>query len=297
MFNRFGNMMPPEEAVRRPYLIDRDPFCILGNLYYVGNQWCSSHLIDTGAGLLLLDTPCASGLPGLSRNIYRLGFQLEDLKYLVVSHAHSDHFGAVAALQHMVHPKTFLSRVDAEDMRNNPERMEAMNQDLGPYNECFTPDVELEDGDIIELGNTRIRCVLTPGHTVGVMSHFWTLAHEGRQYHVGIYGGAGYLALVPERLRQNGLPLSLREDFLTSINKVFDEPVDIMLGNHPFHNDTYLKFRQIQEGNPMAFVDETEWRRYLTELKDGYLKFLNTDPDDLKKMGAQSQWNQYYKDE
>lgn len=63
MFNRFGNMMPPEEEVKRPYLIDRAPFRILENLYYVGNQWCSSHLIDTGDGLLLLDTPCASGLP------------------------------------------------------------------------------------------------------------------------------------------------------------------------------------------------------------------------------------------
>lgn len=172
-----------------------------------------------------------------------------------------------------------------------------MNQDLGPYNECFIPDVELEDGDIIELGNTSIRRVLTSGHTVGVMSHFWTMEHEGRQYHVGIYGGAGYLVLVPERLRQNGLPLSLREDCLTSIDKVWNEPVDIMLGNHPFHNETYIKYRQVKEGNTMAFVDETEWKRYLTELKDGYLKFLGTDPDDLKKMGAQSQWDQYYKDE
>lgn len=295
MFNRFGNMMPPEEANERPYLIDRAPFIILGNLYYVGNQWCSSHLIDTGDGLLLLDTPTASGLPGLIHNIHRLNFKLEDLKYIVVSHAHSDHFGAVAALQHMTGAKTFISRVDAEDMRNNPERMIAMNRDLGPFNECFTPDRELEDGDIIELGNTRIRCVLTPGHTIGVMSHFWTMNNKGTDYTVGIYGGAGYSTVSEEWLKNAGLPLSLREEFKTSIEKVWNEPVDIMLGNHPFHNDTYLKSRQKEDGDEMAFVNPSEWRNFLTELKTGYQKFLTTPPIELKSQNSVSQWNQYYK--
>ncbi len=45
--------------------------------------------------------------------------------------------------------------------------MEAMNRELGYYNESFVPDVELQDGDLIQLGNTTIRCVLTPGHTIG----------------------------------------------------------------------------------------------------------------------------------
>lgn len=32
--------------------------------------------------------------------------------------------------------------------------MEAMNRELGYYNESFVPDVELQDGDLIQLGNT-----------------------------------------------------------------------------------------------------------------------------------------------
>lgn len=87
--------------MRRPYLLNRPPFRIAGNLYFVGNEWCSSHLIDTGEGLILLDTPCASALPGLVNNIWSLGFSLEDLKYIIVSHAHTDHYGAVRALVHM----------------------------------------------------------------------------------------------------------------------------------------------------------------------------------------------------
>lgn len=31
------------------------------------------------------------------------------------------------------------------------------------YLEPFKPDVELQDGDIVQLGDTRIRCVSAPG--------------------------------------------------------------------------------------------------------------------------------------
>ena len=78
-FNRFGNMNPTQEYCRRPYLMDRPAFSIAGNLYFVGNLWCSSHLIDTGDGLILLDTPTAGSLPGLLFNIAVLGFDPRDI--------------------------------------------------------------------------------------------------------------------------------------------------------------------------------------------------------------------------
>ena len=207
-FNRFGNMSPTQEYMHRPYLMNRAPFQIRGNLYFVGNLWCSSHLIDTGEGLILLDTPCAGSMPGLIHNIWKLGFNPEDLKYIIVSHAHTDHYACVNALVHLSGAKTFLSAVDAKDMREHPERMEAMNRELGYYNESFVPDVELQDGDLIQLGNTTIRCVLTPGHTIGVMSHFWTLQDGQDTIRVGIYGGAGFVSVSEAALRRNGMPLS-----------------------------------------------------------------------------------------
>ena len=184
-FIRFGNMFPPEEAKERPYLIDRDPFHIAGNLYYVGNLWCASHLIDTGEVLILLDVHCASGYPGLLYNIQKLGYQVDDVKYIVMSHAHTDHYGCAAALAYRTHAKTFMGRIDAEDRLGHPERTQQLDAGLGAYNEAPVPDVLLEDGDIVELGNVRMRCVLTPGHTIGVMSHFWEMEVEGKQIHVG----------------------------------------------------------------------------------------------------------------
>lgn len=294
MFNRFGNMMPSDEYMNSPYLMDREPFRIAGNLYYVGNLWCSSHLIDTGEGLILLDTPCGSGLPGLLNNIWRLGFNPADLKYIIVSHAHTDHYGAIQALVHKTGATTFMGELDARDMHEHPERMRRMDQSLGCYNECFQADIELSDGDLITLGNTCIRCILTSGHTIGTMSHFWSLIHEGRPFQVGIYGGAGFITLSKEALEENGLPFSMQDTFLESIDKIWQERVDIMLGNHPFHNDIYRKYQNMQKTGANAFIDSYEWHHFLSELKKNYLEFLTKKPEEVKEMYATSQFLSYY---
>lgn len=291
---QFGNMFPPSEALAHPYLIDRDPFHIAGGLYYVGNLWCASHLIDTGEGLILLDVPCASGYPGLLYNIQKLGFNVDDIKYIVVSHAHTDHYGCVNALVYRTHAKTFLGAVDAWDMLNHPARTKQLDAGLGAYNEPFVPDVMLEDGDVIQLGNTTMRCILTPGHTVGVMSHFWDMEVDGKTVHVGIYGGAGYGSLSAEGLKRFGQPLSMQETFLLSIEKVWDEPVDLMLGNHPFHSDEYQKhFQSLREArNP--FIDPTEWHRFLGKLREGFQAFLAYSPEQMEQLFGSSHLMEYY---
>ena len=287
-FHRFGNMFPPEEVMERSYLMAEKPFQIYGNLYFVGNTWCSSHLIDTGDGLILLDTPCLNELALLIHSITTLGFRLADLKYIVVSHAHPDHYGAVRALVHLTGAKTFIGRIDAEDMVKNRERLAHMHRKGTRLDEGFTPDVLLEDGDIIRLGNTEMRCVLTPGHTVGCMSHFWTAYDGEEQKRVGIYGGAGFVSLQEGFIKKMGLPADIRETFAKSIEKVRGEQVDISLGNHPFHNDTYDKFelREAEGGNP--FIDPSEWNRFLDELSDEYQAFLTMTREEIDAMYGES---------
>lgn len=285
-FKRFGNMNPCNQALEHPYLLSVPPFCIIGNTYYVGTAQCSSILIDSGEGLILLDTPNAIDLGLLIDSITRLGFQLRDLKYLIVSHAHMDHYGCIAALKHLTGAKIFLSKTDAQDMKTNHDWFEnTMRNVAGGFNDTFDVDVELSDGDIIELGNVKIRCVETPGHTIGCMSHFWETEEDGKTYRVGIYGGAGFSALTEERIATMGLPMSIRETFSQSIDKVWDEPVDVMLGNHPFHNDTFEKYDRRMAGEPgNPFVDPTEWQRYLTELRHDYAEFLSLSPAEQEKL-------------
>ena len=39
-----------------PDKYDKEPFQILDNIYYVGNSWVGAFLIDTGNGLVLVDS-------------------------------------------------------------------------------------------------------------------------------------------------------------------------------------------------------------------------------------------------
>ena len=290
---RFGNMNPPALARKSPYLTSVDPFKIIGNLYYVGNAFCSTHLIDTGDGLIILDVPAVADLPYLVNSIWRAGFDPRDIKYILISHAHADQYGSVKAMVHLTGAKTMMGELDVKDMKENPGPFEEMHRNFGGMEEFFEADVALKDGDIIELGNTKIRCALIPGHTIGTMAHFWDVVDNGKTYHVGIYGGAGFITLSDEWIAKNGLPASIKDTFVQSIDKVWNEKVDVMLGNHPFHNDTMKKRNLLLSGDKNAFIDPTEWQRFLQELKDTFAAFRKMTPDEIKKANDVSGFVEY----
>ena len=86
------------------------PFKIFGNLYFIGTEPASTHLIDTGEGLILIDTGYQHSLYLVLNNIWELGFSPYDIKYLVHTHGHIDHIGGTAALVELSGAKTFLGK-------------------------------------------------------------------------------------------------------------------------------------------------------------------------------------------
>ena len=57
-----------------------EPFRIFGNLYFVGTVPASSHLIDTGEGLILLDSGYQESLYLVLESIRKLGFDPADIR-------------------------------------------------------------------------------------------------------------------------------------------------------------------------------------------------------------------------
>lgn len=213
---------------------------------------------------------------------------------ILISHAHHDHYGAASALRHITGAKICLSAVDAADMAARPEWFHRHNRERIPPDENFRADRLLEDGETVELGDTQIQCVLTPGHTPGTMSHFWT-AHDRERgpARIGIYGGAGFGTVRTAFLEEAGLPLSLQQAFEASIQKVWCRPVDLMLGNHPCHNDTFSKWRRLQAGEQNPFWDPSEWQRFLGELRCYYRAFMALAPADQTALYERSRFCDY----
>ena len=69
---------------------------------------------------------------------------------------------------------------------------------------------------------------------------------------------------------------------LRTIEKIWDEPVTVHLGNHPGNNKTLQKRKkQLEEGgNP--FIDPDSWKTFLTDLKESVEQII-IDNEAMKK--------------
>ena len=254
-----------------------EPFRIFGNLYYVGDKKACPHLIDTGEGLILIDTGYGHELPYLLENIRTLGFRVEDIKIIIHSHGHYDHFGCTEAIRKLSGARVYMSRVDTELIREMPERA-LVHHSCVPGATIPWPDALVEDGDHIRLGNTDIRCVLSPGHTFGTLSFFFEATDGKETKKVGYLGGAGFLTMYRAFCSWYGLPQNKAESMAQTIEKLWNEPVDITLGNHPNQNNTLGK-RQYMLENPGTnpFINPACWQILLSKLKENCAEFDRLD--------------------
>jgi len=248
-----------------PSKMQIDPFKIADGLYYVGDRSVCIHLIETSEGLILVDSGYLGATHLLVDSIWRAGFDPRNVAWIIHTHGHSDHFGASDEFRSMYGARLAISKVDAQRLRA-PGKTH-VNTKLYPLAKVPEFDRELEDGEIFELGNVKIRCVLTPGHTEGVITLFFDVTHEGKTYLAGLFGGAGVNAISLPYICRNGSPADSAEQMLASLEKIRDEPVTVHLGNHPYNNHTLEKRqKQLEEGgNP--FIDPDSWRSFLTDMK------------------------------
>ncbi|MFC1454432.1 MBL fold metallo-hydrolase [Verrucomicrobiota bacterium] len=237
-----------------------EPFRIAGPLYYVGNKNVSSHLIDTGKGLILLDTTYPQTAYLLLESIRRLGFDPADLHTIIHSHGHYDHFGGTRAIVELTGARTAMGEDDAFILTERPELSWAPEYGV-EFHETFGLDLALRDGQTVELGNVEIECVHIPGHTPGSMSFFFSVA-EDKDYTVGIHGGPGLNTLTDKYLKEYGLSHDARHRYQQSLQKLKDRTVDIFIGAHPCQNDTFRKQKRMTSGNN-PFVDRKSWSTFL----------------------------------
>lgn len=259
-----------------------DPFKIADGLYYVGDKNVCIHLIETTEGLILVDSGYLGAIHLLIDSIWRAGFDPKDVAWIIHTHGHSDHFGASDEFKKMFGTKLAISRVDAERLRV-PGTVH-VNEKLYPLARVPVFDRELEDGEVFEFGNVKIRCVLTPGHTEGVITLFFEVTDGGKTYLAGLFGGAGVNAISLPYICKNGSPADSGEQMLSSLEKIWDEPVEIHLGNHPYNNHTLEKRAQQIEKGGNPFIDPDSWHSFLGDMRIKIEKILENNKALEKEM-------------
>ena len=227
-------------------LSDIKPFRLAGNIYFIGCYAESSHLIDTGDGLILIDTGNENKVDALVESIGLLGFRVEDIKLILHSHGHYDHSWATGKLAALSGAKTYVHEADIRYLSGK-----------------FQPDFGYRDGDVICLGNTEILCLETPGHTEGTVSFFFYVEENGKRYRAGMFGGAGVNQIRIDFLKKQGLSYFQRAQYLESIARLKREPVDIFLGNHSWNNKTREKYAESLKSGKNPFIDSSAWIPFL----------------------------------
>lgn len=219
-----------------------EPFRMFGNVYFVGTYAESSHVIDTGEGLIMIDTGSPENLTAILAGLEKLGFAPADVKYIINSHWHWDHTESTRAMADLSGAKTLIGREDYEKAKR-----------------YFDADIIISEGDTLTLGNTTVEFIETPGHTKGALSFFFNAEENGRTVRAGMFGGAGVNTLHQGKFDYEGC----REDYRKSVKRLLGEKVELFLGNHSWNNHTYEKWLDLCEFGENHFVGEKAWTRFL----------------------------------
>lgn len=95
----------------------------------------------------------------LVKEIDKLGVSI---KYILLTHGHMDHTGAVEAVKEKYDVPVYINSMDKKMM------LAGENVFGGMWKEDNKDDV-IKEGDILTLGNLQIKCIDTAGHTPGGM--------------------------------------------------------------------------------------------------------------------------------
>ena len=127
--------------------------------------------MTTSEGIILIDTIFPYNSEELIvGGLRKLGLDPKNIKYVLISHAHSDHIGGAEMLQTRYGARVVMGGPDWDTVAKYPNRYKTM---------APKRDIVATDGMKITLGGTTVTIWLTPGHTPGTLSYTlpcWTAA-------------------------------------------------------------------------------------------------------------------------
>jgi metallo-beta-lactamase class B len=260
-----GQESEPFRSWNQPF----EPFRIVGNLYYVGANDITSYLVATPEGHVLIDGGLVETVPIIRASVARLGFRMADVRILLNSHAHFDHSGGLAALAAETGARLMIMDGDAEAIETGGAK-------LGP-GFGFPPvevDRVLHDGDVVELGGTKLAAHKTPGHTRGCTTWAMTIEEAGRSLRVVLVGSPNVLP--DTRLAGNPDYPEIAEDYRRTFRVLEGLDCDVFLGAHGSFFGLIAKAERLREGGREAnpFVDPQGYRDFVAHKKKQFLERL-----------------------
>jgi glyoxylase-like metal-dependent hydrolase (beta-lactamase superfamily II) len=212
----------------------------------------SKTLIDAGI-------PSWDSFAALEKQLAEQNTRIKDIERIIITHMHNDHVGLIDYIRQRADVKTLVHRIADErqkeqtkyykEMYNNlTEELQLLGggsflQFLSRFEHALREEPEplrlnqlLEDGDAIDLPGAKLRVIWTPGHAA---EHICLHDAEKRILFSGDHILPKITSHVSEHTWEKRDPLG---DYLSSLIKVKDLPVDLILPGHE-HSFTNLPDR------------------------------------------------------
>lgn len=238
------------------------PYKVFDNLYWLGTRQHSSWALRTSGGIILIDTNFSWAIePEIVEGFGKLGLNLRDIKYVVISHAHGDHDQGAALLQSRYGAKVVMGAPDWETTLQRPATASGgvpkRDITVGP------------DGMKLALGETTVDIIPTPGHTPGTLSYVFPVQDQGKTVIVAYSGGT-----LTGAFGTNGAKW---DEYIASQKRIAKAAADagasVILSNHSEYDGAYTKARlaglkrEVGEDNPFV-VGTGGVQRYFTVMEE-----------------------------
>lgn len=198
-----------------------EPMQVFDNLYFLGNSGVTAWLLGDEDGYILIDalTSNEDAEKTIIGGLKKLGIDKSKIKHLLITHAHGDHYGGFRYLEKVLDLKVTISDADWELAKRLPDHPR-----FGP---APKEGLVAKDGDVIEVGNTKLEVHVTPSHTLGTISPVFTVYDNGKPHRAALWGGTGFnFGVNPEQLAAYANSAYRYKNYVQS------QEVDVFLSNH-----------------------------------------------------------------
>jgi metallo-beta-lactamase class B len=241
------------------------PFKVFGNTWYVGVKGISAVLVTSPQGHILLDGALPQSAPLIEANIKALGFRMEDVKYILNSHAHWDHAGGIAALQHASGAVVVASKSGALALNTGTSGTDDPQYDASEVITVAKVDKVkvVKEGERVTVGKLVVTAHMTPGHTPGATTWTWTSCEGARCLNVVYADSLNPYANDHFRYTGGGAGKTpdISASFAASIAKVAALKCDIVLSVHPSASNM-LEKEAAHTASSNPFIDPNGCRDY-----------------------------------
>jgi metallo-beta-lactamase class B len=252
----------------------KEPFRMIGNIYWVGHSQVGSFLIKTSQGNILMDTTSPEEAEWTRENIEKLGIKMRDIKIMINSHTHAEHMGGFPMFKELTGARIIMSKLAADEVATGGRT--DFREDGSEQYKPFKADQIVADGGTVTLGEVTLTAHLTPGHTKGCTTWTTTVEEDGKKYNALFFCGMATAGIDRAPLLNNPKYPNIVEDYQRSFKVLRALPCDAWFYPRATTIKLQEKEARLNKGEkPNPFVDPAGCKGYIDEYEGLFTDQLN----------------------